>query len=100
MTARKDHVDELIKAASKLYEFRNLVLSISGAAGHRCTDTDEWVCDPWTQAFKDLKVALDKIKGGLTMDANQISAEFGEEWGLREWAPLHLDGYAMELCTY
>lgn len=31
--------------------------------------------------------------------ANQISAEFGDEWGLREWAPLYLDGY-MELCTY
>ena len=32
--------------------------------------------------------------------ANQIAAEFGDEWGLREWAPLALDGYAMELCTY
>ena len=32
--------------------------------------------------------------------ANQISAEFDDEWKLREWAPLHLDGYAMELCTY
>ena len=32
--------------------------------------------------------------------ANQISAEFGDEWGLREWAPLYLDDYAMELCTY
>ena len=32
--------------------------------------------------------------------ASQISAEFGDEWGLREWAPLYLDDYAMELCTY
>ena len=32
--------------------------------------------------------------------ANQIAAEFGDEWALREWAPLTLDGYAMELCTY
>ena len=32
--------------------------------------------------------------------ANQIAAEFGDEWQLREWAPLALDGYAMELCTY
>lgn len=31
--------------------------------------------------------------------ANRISAEFGDEWSLREWAPLYLDGY-MELCTY
>ena len=32
--------------------------------------------------------------------ANQIVAEFGDEWRLREWAPLTLDGYAMELCTF
>ena len=32
--------------------------------------------------------------------ANQISAEFGDEWALREWAPLTLDGYTMELCTF
>ena len=32
--------------------------------------------------------------------ANQIAELFGDEWKLREWAPLHLDGYAMELCTY
>lgn len=32
--------------------------------------------------------------------ANRISAEFGDEWSLREWAPLYIDGYAMELCTY
>lgn len=31
--------------------------------------------------------------------ANRITAEFGDEWSLREWAPLYLDGY-MELCTY
>ena len=32
--------------------------------------------------------------------ANQIAAVVGDEWELREWAPLALDGYAMELCTY
>ena len=32
--------------------------------------------------------------------ANQIAAEFGDEWELREWAPLTLDGYAMELVTF
>ena len=32
--------------------------------------------------------------------ANQIAAEFGDEWALREWMPLTLDGYAMELCTF
>lgn len=32
--------------------------------------------------------------------ANRISAEFGDEWKLRGWAPLHLDSYAMELCTF
>ena len=32
--------------------------------------------------------------------AKQIAAEFGDEWQLREWVPLALDSYAMELCTY
>ena len=32
--------------------------------------------------------------------ANQIAADFGEEWELRSWAPLELDGCVMELCTY
>ena len=32
--------------------------------------------------------------------ANQIANDFGDEWKLRGWAPLYLDGYAMELCTY
>jgi hypothetical protein len=32
--------------------------------------------------------------------ANQIAFEFGDEWELREWAPLTLDGYAMELVTF
>lgn len=68
---------ELLAAAEKLYEFQNLILTRAGVAGYRQTDD----------------VAAQKV-------ANQISAEFGDEWGLREWAPLYLDDYAMELCTY
>jgi len=55
---------ELLEAANKCYEFHRLLLSKIGAAGHRYSDaTGEWVCDPWTQAFKDLGKAIAKAKG-------------------------------------
>lgn len=58
----------LIEAASKLYEMRNVILTGIGAARHRCVRnadgewTTVWVCDPYTQAFKDLGKALGGLK--------------------------------------
>lgn len=56
------HESNLVEAASKLYEMRNGILTGIGAARHRCVRnadgewTTVWVCDPHTQAFKDLGV--------------------------------------------
>jgi hypothetical protein len=49
---------EIVAALRKLYEFRHLTLARAGAAGHRFTSSAEWVCDPWTQAFKDAGAVL------------------------------------------
>ncbi len=49
---------DIVAALRKLLEFRNLFLAQAGAAGHRLTSSGEWVCDPWTQAFKDAAAAL------------------------------------------
>ena len=53
----------VLEAAQKLYDLRNLILSNAGAAGYRCATNGEWVCDPWTQAFKDLGEAITKSVG-------------------------------------
>lgn len=51
---------ELLEACKRLCEFGNRMLSTMGAAGHRQTDSGEWICDPWTQAFKDARAAIAK----------------------------------------
>jgi hypothetical protein len=53
----------MYEALKKLHEYRNIILARSGAAGHRQTATGEWVCDPWTQAFKDAGEALAQAEG-------------------------------------
>ena len=53
---------DLLEAAEKLYEFRNLILTRAGVAGYRQTETGEWVCDPASQAFNDLGIKIKKAK--------------------------------------
>lgn len=53
---------ELLAAAEKLYEFRNLILTRAGVAGYRQTSDGLWVCDPASQAFNDLGVKIKKAK--------------------------------------
>lgn len=54
---------ELITALQRLYDLRNIFLTRAGAAGHRYSPSeDKWVCDPWTQAFKDAGIVLWKLQ--------------------------------------
>lgn len=54
--------DELLAAAKTLYEWRNTHLTRAGVAGYRQTDSGEWVCDPASQAFKELGEAISKTE--------------------------------------
>lgn len=53
---------ELLKAAEKLYEYRNIILTRAGVAGCRETSNGEWVRDPASQSFMDLGVAIANAK--------------------------------------
>lgn len=52
------------RALRQLYELRHIMLARTGAAGHRQTSDGTWVCDPWTQAFKDAGEALEQADTG------------------------------------
>ncbi len=52
------------RALRQLYELRRIILARAGAAGHRQTSDGTWICDPWTQAFKDAGEALEQADTG------------------------------------
>lgn len=62
--------DDLLAALKSLYEYRNVILAKGGAAGHRQTTSGEWVCDPWTEAFKTAGIAIAAVTGAVLSDSD------------------------------
>jgi hypothetical protein len=55
---------ELLDALIRLCEYGNLLLTRTGASGHRQTASGEWVADPASQAFLDARKVIIKATEG------------------------------------
>ena len=59
---------DLIAAARKFYEFRNLILTRARSSGYRILENGESIRGPWTQAFQELKESANRAEKEIPCD--------------------------------